>query len=127
MKAFLLVVTVMMMIGAAAAQPVGVVISAAALVELVVLVVGWLAATWVLFFGVWRLFLPDNPFLAARVAYSVSVPAALLYLALVYWPKYLPEVLPRQYAFIPIVGGIVVAGVVIIMVWANYRNLLVED
>lgn len=90
--------------------------------ELGFVVVGWIAVTWLLFFVLWRLFLAGNPFLAVRIAYSISVVAALSYLALVFWPREFGAAVDSRYAYVPYVVAGVLALLVIVAIWANYRT-----
>ena len=90
--------------------------------ELVLVIISWLTLTWLIFFVLWRLLMPANPFLAVRAAYTVSVLIALAYLALVFWPKFFEYVVPEEISYVPYVAAGVLAVIVMIVIWASYRT-----
>lgn len=97
-------------------------LSAAAWLELAFVVMGWLALTWLVFYAVWRVRWNENPFLAVRVAYTISVPFALAYLLLFFWPRYFSYVLPSSLSYVPYaVAGVIVIALLLI-VWTSYQS-----
>jgi hypothetical protein len=91
-------------------------------IELGLVLVSWVAITWVFFFFFWRTFMAANPFLAVRLAYSISVVAVLAYLALVFWPKFFAFALPDDFGYLPYVAAGVLAILVMIGIWTSYRT-----
>jgi hypothetical protein len=91
-------------------------------VELVLVLVSWVTLTWVFFFFFWRVFMSGNPFLAVRLAYSISVVAVLAYLALVFWPKFFAYALPADFGYVPYVTAGVLAALMMIGLWTSYRS-----
>jgi len=90
--------------------------------ELALVIISWLTITWLFFFVLWRVLMPANPFLAVRLAYTLSVLAALTYLALVFWPKFFTYALPEEVSYVPYVAAGVIAVIMMIVVWASYRS-----
>lgn len=97
-------------------------LSAAAWLELAFVVVGWLALTWLVFFVLWRVTWYENPFLAVRVAYTISVPFALAYLLLLFWPRYFSYVLPSNLSYVPYAVAGVIAILLLLIVWASHQS-----
>lgn len=90
--------------------------------ELALVIVSWLTLTWLFFFLLWRVLMPANPFLAVRLAYSLSVLAALAYLTFVFWPKFFEVVVPDEVSYLHYVVAGVIAVIVMIVLWASYRT-----